>query len=44
MFELIVLNGLTIAPGPVAVFGQHTQSDHLETQRILHPSPEGHYF
>ncbi len=35
LLESTVLNGLTIAPGPVAVFGQHTQSDPLGNTKDL---------
>lgn len=44
LFESTVLNGPTIAWGPVAVFGQQHSQTPLETQRTSPPSPEGHYF
>lgn len=37
LFKSTVLSGPTIAPGPVAVFGQRTQSDPLWKHKGLRP-------
>lgn len=39
LFESTVLNGPTIAAGPVAVFGQRAQSDPLWKHKGLGPPP-----